>query len=275
MSTPERFGFQRDEVYLMPVQFGPRTADADLRYEDVTRISVAYQTDAFRAVRLLPPGFELDIPAVVTVTHAEFHGVGILAGGGYNLVTVGLGARWAGSGEQLQGNFVLVAWENNFAAVVTGREVLGWPNLLADIPEPWLSQGRRGFHVSEEGTLLLEAEAGGWQPCTEAETGRIESEGNDRAWLAWKYIPSDDGLGADVSHPTAMHIRSKITDAWHGAGSVRFHLTDRRHAPVSYRLLSVLAALPVESEPIATMTRGSQVLALGHRLNMTPRAARA
>ena len=266
MSEPERFGFQPDEVYLMPVHFGPRTADTDLRYEDATTISVAYQTDASRAARLLPPGFELDVPAVVSVSHAEYHGVGLLAGGDYNAVAVGLGARWVGGGEQVRGTFVLVVWENNFLAVVAGREVLGWPKGLADVPDPWQSEGRRGFHVSEGGTLLLEAEAGDWQRHTEAETVRIENEGNDRAWLSWKYIPTDDGLNAEISHPTAMHKRLKITDAWHGTGSVRFHQTDRRHAPGSYPGVNALAALPVESEPVATMTRGSQELGLGHRL---------
>ena len=251
----------------MPVQIGPRTAEVDLRYEDVTQISLAYQTDASRAARLLPPGFEPEMPAVITVSHAEYHGVGLLAGGGYNLVAVGLGARWAGGGEQVRGNFVLVAWENNFTAVVAGREILGWPKLLADIPDPWLRGGRRGFRVSVEGTFLLEAEAGNWHRCTEAETAHIESERNDCAWLTWKYIPSDDGLGADVSHPTAMHIRSEITDAWHGAGSVRFHEADRHCAPTSYAVVATLAALPAESEPVATMTRGSQELGLGHRLN--------
>ncbi len=206
------------------------------------------------------------MPAVVTVGHAEFHGVGLLAGGGYNAVTVGLGARWAGDGEQVRGTYVLISWQNNFLAVVTGREVLGWPKVLAGVPDPWLSEGRRGFHVSEQDTLLLEAEAGDWQPYTQAETVRIENEGNDRAWLTWKYIPSDDGLSADVSHPTAVNIRSKITDAWHGTGSIRFHPADRRHAPAYYPFIAALAALPVESEPVATMTRGSQELGLGHRL---------
>lgn len=266
MSEPEHFRFQPDELYLMPVHFGPYTADADLRYEDATRISVAYQTDASRAARLLPPGFELDVPAVVSVGHAEFHGVGMLAGGDYNLVAVGLGARWAGGSEQVRGTFLLAVWENNSLPVVAGREILGWPKALADIPDPWQSEGRRGFRVSQGGTLLLEAEAGAWQRHTEAETVRIENEGNDRAWLSWKYIPADDGLSAEVSHPTAMHIRSKITDAWHGTGSVRFHQTDRRHAPGSYPVVNALAALPVENEPVATMTRGSQELGLGHRL---------
>jgi hypothetical protein len=63
-----------------------------------------------------------------------------------------------------------------------------------------------------------------------------------------------------------MHIHSKITDAWHGTGSVRFHETDRGHAPVSYPIVAALAALPVESEPVAAMTHGSQELGLGHRL---------
>ena len=155
------FEFEEDQPYIMPAHFGSVTQGWDgkvAHYEDNTALTILYVTERKAVEPLLPPGFTAVDQPVVAVSFVMCRGVDFMAGGGYNLVAVNVSARFEGKRDKAEGNFALVLWENDFMPIVVGREILGAPKLLADIPDAWARDGKRGFTVSENGTMLLEGE---------------------------------------------------------------------------------------------------------------------
>jgi acetoacetate decarboxylase len=266
MSQQGEFTFARDQVYFMPASFGAWTSEGGLNYAEVRHIAIQYVTDPVKAARLVPEAFTVSDPAVVTVLHSECHGVGFLGGNGYNLVAVSIGATFTGGDKPVQGQYLLVVWENQFLPVMTGREVLGWPKLLADVPDPWLLEGRRGFHVSENGSMLLEAEVWEMNPVGDADRAGLEAQQNGMGLFVWKYIPSSMGLNSDVSYPAVQYNKTAVTRAWAGQGKVEFRPTTQHRAPMSAPIVNALAELPVVSPAGAAMMDCSSELGLSEPL---------
>lgn len=269
MTRPSKgFRFEKGAPYVMPAHFGPARQGWDgdrAHYEDNTALTVLYATDPAEAARLLPPGFSVGNPAVVSVSFVMCRGVDFMAGGGYNLVAVNLAARFRGKRDRAEGNFSLVLWENDFFPIVLGREVLGAPKLFGAIPDAWLRNGRRGFSVSEYGTLLLEGELWDLRRLGEEERRTLASQVEEQLWMGWKYIPSCDLRGADVSFATALPARGEIREAWVGQGRVVFHETSWERAPLSFRVVNALARLPVVESLGGVLTRGWQDLLISEQ----------
>jgi hypothetical protein len=263
--TPGGFTFEENGFYMMPVTAGSRMGDANLRYEDVTTMTATFATDGSVA-QLLPPGFEPAAPPTVSVRFYEYHGVGIMAGRDYNVVVVLVPARYTGGDTVIDGVFVPVAWESDFGPVMSGREVLGWPKLMADIPDAWSRDGDRGFRASENGSLLVEGRVFALQPVDPNELAQIEERENGTALLTWKYLPSLGGAGADVSYATQTPFVSSLSQGWTGSAEIEFFPTDRDHAPLSYQIVNRLAQLPIQGDITVVVTRGSADLGLGNRL---------
>jgi hypothetical protein len=101
------FDFDDGKLYTMPAHFGARPR-ANSVYERVTSLSTAYTTDKDAAVALLPPGYRITDPAVVTVTFSECHGYELLAGGNYYLVMVNLSAVFEEEHGDIRGAYALV-----------------------------------------------------------------------------------------------------------------------------------------------------------------------
>jgi acetoacetate decarboxylase len=53
--------------------------------------------------------------------------VDYLAGRGYNIVFVTVAAKFSGNKDKLEGDYVLVIFENDAIPIITGRELLGAP----------------------------------------------------------------------------------------------------------------------------------------------------
>jgi hypothetical protein len=264
--TASGFVFEENGFYMMPVTAGSRLGDANLHYEDVTTMTATFATDASVA-QLLPPGFELAQPPTVSVRFYEYHGVGIMAGRDYNVVVVLLPASYTAGDTPVDGVFVPVAWESNFGPVMSGRDVLGWPKLMAEVPDAWSRDGERGFRASENGSLLVEVRLSELDPLDSDEVAQLEERENATALLTWKYLPSISGPDADVSYGTQTPFTSDLTEGWTGTAEVKFHPTDRGHAPLSYPIINKLAQLPIEGDITVVVTRGSAELGLGNRLD--------
>lgn len=254
------------ETYFMPAHFGPRTADWDGFYEAITQTIILYATDPLAAAALLPEGFEVGDPAVVSVVHGENRGVRLLAGGGYNIVGVNLAAHYKGSHNTVSGSYSLVMWENRFLPVMLGREFLGVPKLLVDIPDAWTEGDTRGFSASENGAKLVEGTARG---LTELDADGLE--GVDRQlsagrWMALRYFAGLDAVSTELAYPTVIDLDLTINRAWLGTGEVRFFEPERREAPMCYVLSRVLARLPVLQQMMAVVVEGSMTQGLAHRL---------
>jgi hypothetical protein len=263
--TDGGFVFAENQFYLMPVSAGSRLGDANLHYEDVTTMTATFTTDGSVA-SLLPPGFALADPPTVSVRFYEYHGVGIMAGRDYNVVAVLVSATYAADSTNVEGVFVPVVWESSFGPVMSGREVLGWPKLMAEIPDAWSRDGERGFRASENGSLLVDVRLSELEPMDSDELARVQERENTTALLTWKYLPSIDGSGPDASYGTQTPFTSDLTEGWTGTAAVTFIPTDRSHAPLSYPIINKLAQLPIESGANVIITRGSANLGLGERL---------
>lgn len=263
MGARKGFVFRRGQPYIMPAHFGPAKEGWNgevAHYADNTALTVLYITDAKQVAPLLPPGFSVADPPVVSVSFVMCRGVDFMAGGGYNLVAVNVAANFRGKRDRAEGNFALVLWENDFLPIMVGREVLGAPKLFGQIPDAWSRDGRKGFSVSEYGTMLLEGEIWDLRQLSEEERWSLASQVEKQMWMGWKFVPSCDLRGADASFATALPARNEIAAAWTGQGRVAFQETTWERAPVSFRVVNALAKLPVLESLGGVITLGWQDL---------------
>lgn len=257
------FEFEDGKPYVMPAHFGPAVEGWDgkiAHYAENTAMTIMFQTEKEALSGLLPPGFRPSDPPVISVSFVMCRGVDFMAGGGYNLVAVNAAADFEGPRNKVSGNFALVLWENHFMPIVVGREVLGAPKLMGEIPDAWTRGGKKGFAVSEDGVLLLEGEVRDMQQASDEELSAIKQQTQGAIWMGWKYIPSCDMKASDVSCATALPANTDIREAWIGSGDVVFHDVPWEKAPLSARAVSALRSLLVVENMGAVMTRGSQDL---------------
>jgi acetoacetate decarboxylase len=236
-----------------------------VHYAEFTTHTASFLTEAEILAELLPVGLIVPEPAIVFVSFMSCLGVDVLGGRGYNIVSISVRTGYEGKKDQVEGTFPLVLWENDFLAVMSGRECLGAPKLLAEIPDLWQRDGCKGFTVSENGALLVEGEFRELVRLEgedlEARLAEIPSEQN---MLFWKYIPTGDFQGTSLSHMMLVPMRVSITDAWTGNGEAAFHARSWEQAPISGFITSRLRQLPVLEWQGGFAVRGSQDLLL-HR----------
>jgi len=265
------FEFEKGQPYIMPAHFGANTQGWNgkvAHYADNTAYTILYVTEKEAASALLPPGFVVADPPIISVSYVMCRGVDFMAGGGYNLVAVNVAASFEGKRDKATGNFALVLWENEFMPIVVGREILGAAKLLADIPDAWARDDKNGFSVSENGSLLLEGEVSGLQKLSDEALQAMLAQVEGKIWMGWKYIPSCDLKGADVSTATALPAKADIKEAWIGQGEIVFHETAWEKAPMSYRVVNTLRELPIVEYQAGIMTRGSQDLLIHQQYPM-------
>jgi hypothetical protein len=254
------FEFEPGKSYYMPVHFGPLVPGWEgltVHYEKAVGLVFSAEIDRAAVSAYLPPGFTASDPAILSVRFIQLSGCVMLAGGGYNVVSVDVAARFDGEQDHLEGDYALMQWESLSAPVIAGRELVGAPKLVADIPSHWSFGGAKGWYVAENSTRLAEGEVSQLQKLPSAEAQALSARLQSRPWMAWKHIPSPDGMGTDVSYPTTLPSRLNVTDAWSGRGKVRFFETAFDQAPQNNRVCAVLAKLPIPEEGEAMMVEGS------------------
>jgi acetoacetate decarboxylase len=254
------FEFEPGKSYYMPIHFGPLVPGWDgltVHYERAVGLVFAGPIDGSAVSPYLPPGYTVTDPATLSVRYLQLSGCVGLAGGGYNVVSVDVSARFDGEQDHLEGDYALMQWESLSAPVIAGRELVGAPKLVADIPAFWSLGGTKGWYVSENSARLAEGEVSQLQKLGKGETQALSKQLQSRPWLAWKHIPTPDGTGTDVSYPTLLSSRLSVTEAWSGRGKVRFFETSFEQTPQNSRISAVLAKLPIPEEGEAMMVEGS------------------
>lgn len=119
---------------FMPVSIPQRPIKAGV-FEDVWFMSTSYVTQKDAMAALLPLPFEPAEEPVVSVFYGKCPRVNFLADNGYNMIGVDLAAFFNGKQDQIHGNYCLVLWEDNWNPVIRGRDLLGVPKLLAEVPD--------------------------------------------------------------------------------------------------------------------------------------------
>ena len=210
-----------------------------------TRHSITYRTDRDALQALLPPGFTATEEARLSVNYTMSRQIDKMAGGGYNLVGIDVDVVYQGKRDRAEGSYGLVVWMDKFIPVVVGREILGAAKLLAQVPEMTRYDGIRRFHLSEEGTRLIEGAVWDLKEMGRAEIVAREKAGQGKAWMGYKYVPRADLSGPDAAYATWLPVRRTVKKAWHATGEVRFLEAGWEQAPMSWGILSALRQLPI------------------------------
>jgi len=250
--------------YRMPLIMGPlfdRTARPRLAYPQVEALAFQYLTDPDAAQALLPECYRLAKDPLVTVLFSHNNGLAFMAGAGYRLATFQLAARFDGQRDHVEGDFILVMFENQTWPILGGREDLGVPKLFADIsPVRSLPDGHLRCEASLWGHLLFGLDV----PRMRAQAGVVRAVAgrrvNSSPWLAYKYIPSLDGP-ADADYPTVTVNNTKLEKLWLGkSANLRFGSPDVDDVGQIRPLLDALTTLTVIQPVQALRLQGSSVL---------------
>jgi len=252
--------FPPGHTHLMPISFGPLPPHPAGKFEDVRTLMVVMRTTEESIARLLPPGFEPTSEALLYCYVQRCRGVNFLAGGEYRLFGCNVSARYVGSGPVLEGQFALILWENDIEAIIRGREILGIPKLLAEIDDP-IDDGM-GFQISakERGLPLISMRMTSGVQMSEAGLQELRDEMHRDSWFGWKHIPSVDGIGVEVSHPTRVGIVQEPVAGWDCSGSIAVHSVEWPACPTSARIVAGLRSMPVLEVVRAYRTEGTVTL---------------
>ena len=205
--------------YRMPLLLGPMFDYKDLpvwAYPEIDVTAYQYLTKREAIESVLPDCYQPADDPMVTVFFSEYNGLDFMAGGGYRTATFQVSARFDGEKDHVEGDLVLVMFEDKTWPILGGREDLGVPKLYARIsPMKTYSDGRVRAEASLWGHSLfsLELQRLRSQPgvVRAVATRRI----NARPWLGYKYIPSLDGP-PDADYPTYTKNDTKIDRLWFG-----------------------------------------------------------
>jgi len=251
------------KYYSMPLIMGPVANRERLVYVygDVRTFAMQYETDSDAIEVLLPNCYRPAQKPTVTVMFGYNNSVDFMAGGGYRIATVQVAARFDGEQDHVEGDYILVMFENETTPIIGGREQLGIPKIYADISAArTLSTGYLRCEASLMGHFLLGMDLAPLKKqnalVRRVATGRI----NERPWLAYKYIDSLDGP-PDADYPTISWNNTKIDKLWLGSsGRIFFGDPSEEDVGIIKRVVDALKTLPIRRVTQTFRMSGSSVL---------------
>ncbi len=252
------------KYYRMPLIMGPlfdRGENPRFTYPQVEVLAFQFLTSIEAVEALLPQCFRPDKDPLVTILFSQNNGLDFMAGAGYRMAAFQVAARFDGEQDHVEGDFILVMFENQTWPILGGREDPGVPKLFAEIsPMRQLPDGHIRCEASLWGHFLFGLDI----PSMRAQTGVVRGVAsrriNSRPWLAYKYIPSLDGP-PDAEYPTITQNDTKLQKLWLGkAGSLRFGNVEFEDVGHVKPLLDMLTTLSVVKPVQALHIQGSSVL---------------
>ncbi len=253
------------KYYRMPLAMGPvfDRKQQKLVYPHVEVLGFQYLTDHEAIAELLPDCYRPGKEPLVTVVFSENNGLSIMAGGGYRLASIMVSAHYDGQQDHLEGDYVVVMFENDTWPIIGGREDLGVPKLFADISNiKLMPDGHLRCEASQSGHMLFGLDV----PPLKGQVGIVRAVAtrqiNLRPWLGYKYIPSLEGP-PDADYPTITFNYSKMEKLWMGKkANLRFGLARHEDIGVIKNLLDALATLTIVRPVQVVHFYGSAVLRL-------------
>jgi acetoacetate decarboxylase len=250
--------------YRMPLLLGPMFDYREVpmwSYPEIDIIAYQYLTQQEAIESVLPECYHLADKPMVTVFFSEYNGLDFMAGGGYRTATFQVSARFDGEKDHVEGDLILVMFEDRTWPILGGREDLGVPKLFADIsPMKKYHDGRVRVEASLWGHLLFSLEVKRLRSQTGIVRAIATRRVNARPWLGYKYIPSLDGP-PDADYPTYTKNDTKIEKLWFGrTADLRFGGAGVEDIGSVKSLLDCLATLTIV-EPIQILRfHGSSTL---------------
>ena len=255
------FKLEDNKCYMMPAHFGGHVFDPDqvLYYRDTVSLLFSYTTDGERLAGYLPEGFELTKPQL-NVSYSQNRQIDWMAGSGYNLIQIGVPARFHGRRDRVDGEFALVVWESKTIPILGGREQTGMPKIYADIEDLRSYQQKTFTTASYEGNTFLRLEMTESQPVEGEQLAQMKALSADLKPFGWRYIPKVGGPGAELSQPILYPQSFEVNSGWVGGGSVQWtQLTPEQNSSQWY-IIKALAELPmIEMAPVI-MAKGALML---------------
>ncbi len=253
------------KYYRMPLALGPVGDQSTLKvaYPHVELLGFQYLTDPEALADLLPDCYLPGKEPLVTVLFSENNGLAFMAGGGYRMAAVMVSARFDGAQDHIEGDYIIVMFENKTWPIIGGREDLGVPKIYADITGiKRMPDGHLRCEASLDGHMLFGLDS----PPLNSQIGLVRlvagRQINARPWLGYKYIPSLDGP-PDAAYPTITYNYSRLDRLWMGKkAGFRFGIARQEDIGVFKHLVDALATLTIIRPIQVVHFLGSAVLRL-------------
>ncbi len=251
------------KYYRMPLAMGPvfDRKELKLAYPQVQALAYQYLTEPEALADLLPDCYRPGKEPLVTVLFSANNGLTFMAGGGYRLAAILISARFDGKQDHIEGDYIVVMFENNTWPIIGGREDLGVPKIYADITDiKVMPDGHLRCEASQAGHMLFGLDV----PALKGQLGFVRAVAarqiNPRPWLGYKYIPALDGP-PDAAYPTMTYNQSKLDKLWMGKkANLRFGIARYEDIGVVKHLLDALATLTIIRPVQVVHFTGSAVL---------------
>jgi len=193
----------------MPVFFGPSSiskrgprngkpaADLNtyLQPAEVEVIGVTYETDREVLESMIPDCYTLNDP-FVSVLVCDFHYLGWAAGKSYNLVNVNCPVHFKGEKDDLDGDLVMVMYEDHPDPIIGGRETMGYSKIYADIQSIEHDEQYYRSGASEWDFKFMNMEIDTSRPAADQKTF-MANEARSQGKLHLKYFPKTMEKGGD------------------------------------------------------------------------------
>ena len=205
------YEFRPDRFYRMPTHFGPAFGPrqgldgrrfANIETSKDLTIAATFAADPAQLENLLPPGFSLRKPHVITfafgyVTQCEW-----FAGRGYNTFGATIPVTYSGKEDSVDGDLQLVLWENKADPIITGREDLGVCKVYCEIPEAQFVGDKIICHASWDGCEIAKLTLADVKIVSAEE---LPEEPHSDGLLNYKYIPKTCSRGeSDVEYAVLL-----------------------------------------------------------------------
>ncbi|WP_347270682.1 acetoacetate decarboxylase family protein [Rhizorhabdus histidinilytica] len=237
----------------MPALFGPSLIPDRTIVPFAEVVSISFETTTQAAARLMPRFFTPADPPIVTISRIDYREVDYLGGRGYGEIVVTVGALHPA--DPRPAGFAPVMWVTEPAALIAGREYMGFAKLPATMDAIDHSSDGRGFAAREYEAGLIEGRVTGLRPLSTEALDKINRTASEVRTYGWKLIPGD-GPEPDVDHPLVNVMRWHYDRAWSGDGELSFYRPSPAEAPMSARVVAALADLPIVAQRRAFVAEG-------------------
>lgn len=253
----------RDQYRRMPLIMGPLAhgQNGRLAYRSVEVLALQYLTDASAIPALVPACYRPADEPLVTVYFGYYDGLDFMAGGGYRVAAAQVAVRYDGEQDHVEGDYVLVMYEDRTWPIIGGREDLGIPKLYADMSSiKVMPNGHLRCEASQWGHLLFGLDVAPLKKQNWLVRTIASQRLNARPWLGYKFIPSLDGP-PDADYPTISKNDVRVERLWLGkSGTITYGTAGREDIWHSKPIVDALRTLPVQRVVQALRFQGSAVL---------------
>jgi len=246
----------------MPLIGGPIFEKGEpIPYPEVRGLVVQYETTKEAIGALLPDCYRPGAEPLVTALFGYNNGLSFLAGGEYRIATVQVSARFDGQEDHVEGDYILVMFEDRTLPIIGGREQLGVPKLFADISIiKKMPDGRLRSDASLWGHPLFSIEVADLKKKNAVIRLMANRQFSERPWLGYKFIDRLDGP-PDADYPTITRNDVKVDELWLGkSAEINFGNVSEEDIGHVARVVEALKSLPVVQVKRSILYRGSALL---------------